>query len=210
MTTSVSNGVEKLVWIMLCLLPLYSVGRALWLSRKIGAKPTETYESESKTEKRADRAREIILALFVLFMIGLLTLTFENGINIWQQGNIFRRAKERLQSGIGINFVPFHTIRSFIKYSSGPGGVMINIVGNIVMFLPWGLGLPLLWKRYRSVLRLALMSLALPVCIEFVQLFIGRSVDIDDIILNFLGAMLGGLAYLALSKLFPVIDGLGK
>lgn len=87
---------------------------------------------------------------------------------------------------------------------------MINIVGNIVMFLPWGLGLPLLWKKYRSFIQLALMSLALPVCIEFVQLFIGRSVDIDDVILNFTGAMLGGLVYLILSKLFPRLGSLGR
>lgn len=195
MTTTVSSGVAKLVWIMLCFLPLYSVGRVSWLDQKTGDK---------------NRAREIILALFVLFMIGLLALTFENGIDILQQKNIFLRAKERLQSGVGINFVPFHTIRAFIKYSPGWRGIMINIVGNIVMFLPWGLGLPLLWKKYQSILYLAFMSLALPVCIEFVQLFIGRSVDVDDVILNFAGGMLGGLIYLVLSKLFPSIGRLGK
>lgn len=210
MTTTVSSGVAKLVWIMLCFLPLYSVGRVSWLDQRTGAEPTETYRSEKLSEKRMNRAREMILALFVLFMIGLLALTFENGIDILQQKNIFRLAKERLQSGIGINFVPFHTIRAFIKYSSGLGGIMINIVGNIVMFLPWGLGLPLLWKKYQSFLHLAFMSLMLPICIEFVQLFIGRSVDVDDVILNFAGGMLGGLIYLVLSKLFPRIGRLGK
>ena len=150
MTMTVSSGVAKLVWIMLCFLPIYSVGRVSWLDQKTDDK---------------NRAREIILALFVLFMIGLLALTFENGIDIWQRKNIFRQAKERLQSGVGINFIPFHTIRAFIKYSPGWRGIMINIVGNIVMFLPWGLGLPLLWKKYQYFLHLAFMSLALPVCI---------------------------------------------
>lgn len=210
MTTTVSSGVAKLVWIMLCFLPLYSVGRVSWLDRRTGAEPTETYRSGKISEKRINRAREIILALFVLFMTGLLALTFENGTDILRQQSIFRQAKERLQSGIGINFAPFHTIRAFIKYSPGWRGIMINIVGNIVMFLPWGLGLPLLWKKYQSFLHLAFMSLALPVCIEFVQLFIGRSVDIDDVILNFVGGMLGGLIYLVLSKLFPGIGRLGK
>ncbi|MCM1090376.1 MAG: VanZ family protein [Butyrivibrio sp.] len=210
MTTSVSGGVGKLVWIMLCLLPLYSVGRVLWLDRRSNPEPTETDKLEKISEKRMDRARELLLALFVLFMLGLLTLTFENGMDIGQHGNLIRRAKERLQSGLGINFIPFHTIRAFIKYSSGWGGVMINIVGNIVMFLPWGLGLPLFWKKYRSFMQLALMSLMLPVCIEFVQLFIGRSVDIDDVILNFTGAMLGGLVYMILSKLFPRLGSLGR
>ncbi len=197
MTTTVSEGIVKLSGLMICFLPLYSVGRVLWLKR-------------STAEGYVCRAREIILALFVLFMCGLLILTFESQGVVWLDANIFRRAGERLSTGLGVNFVPFRTIRNYLKYSPDFGGIVVNIIGNIVMFLPWGMGLCLLWKKNQSFLKLTYMSLVLPVFIEFVQLFIGRSVDVDDVILNFTGGMLGGLSYLVLVKLFPGLKKLAR
>ena len=97
-----------------------------------------------------------------------------------------------------------------MKYAPTSDWLRVNIVGNIVMFIPWGFGLPLLWKEYRSFFKLTFLSLFLPVCIEFFQLFVGRTVDIDDIILNFAGGMLGGLLYLMLRLVFPKIGKLAR
>ena len=148
----------------------------------------------------------VSFGLFVVFMFGLLFLTFEdNGIS-WMKSETPGKAWERLRTGVGVNFVPFKTIRSYLKYSSGSENTMVNIAGNIFMFVPWGLGLPLLWRKCRSVWKVMLASVMLPIFIEFCQLFIGRSVDIDDVILNFVGGMLGGLLYFLLSRCFPFID----
>ncbi len=190
-----------MLWLMICFLPFYSIGRILWRRKQkaVGAK-----------EQHSGRMREIALALFALFMFGLLVLTFENNGFTWLKGNILLRAQRRLKSRAGVNFVPFHTIRRYLKYSSSWENITVNIAGNIVMFLPWGMGLPLLWKKNQKILKVTFMSVLLPVVIEFLQLFIGRSVDIDDVILNFTGGMLGGLLYLVLVKIFPGLRKLAR
>ena len=73
--------------------------------------------------------------------------------------------------------------------------------------MPWGFGLTLLWKRKQKILSIALHSLALPVFIETCQLFIGRSVDVDDVILNFVGGCLGAALYFGVRRVAP---GVGK
>lgn len=176
---------------MAAFLPLYCIARVLWVKKR---------------KAKRSLARELVMGLFVVFMFGLLFLTFEdNGIS-WMKADTPGKAWERLQSGVGVNFVPFKTIRSYLKHSSGMDHSMVNILGNILMFVPWGLGLPLLWRKFQSVFKLTFASLTFPIFIEFVQLFIGRSVDIDDVILNFAGGVLGGLIYLVLRKLFPKVD----
>lgn len=70
----------------------------------------------------------------------------------------------------------------------------------------WGFGLPLLWKRHQRVGAVVLCSLLLPVFIETSQLFIGRQVDVDDLILNFLGGCLGAGIYAALKKACPRVQ----
>ena len=60
-----------------------------------------------------------------------------------------------------------------------------------MLFAPWGFSLPMLWKKFHRLLPVAGMCLGLTCFIEFIQLFIGRTVDVDDLILNFLGSMCG-------------------
>lgn len=190
-----SGYIFSLFCIMAAFLPIYIIARVLWVGKR--------------NEQRSP-ARELVMGLFVVFMFGLLFLTFDdNGIS-WMKAETPQKAMERLRQGIGVNFVPFRTIRSYLKYSSGSDNAMVNIAGNVLMFVPWGLGLPLLWRKCRSALKVMFASVMLPVFIEFCQLFIGRSVDIDDVILNFAGGVLGGLLYLILRKVFPKLDKLAQ
>lgn len=190
-----SGYISSLICIMAAFLPVYIIARVVWVGKR----------SETRS-----LARELVLGLFVVFMFGLLFLTFEdNGIS-WMKAETPGKAWDRLRYGIGVNFVPFKTIRSYLKYSAGSDYAIVNIAGNVLMFMPWGMGLPLLWRKLRSPWKVMLASVALPVFVEFCQLFIGRSVDIDDVILNFAGGVLGGLVYFVLSKVFPKIDKVAK
>jgi glycopeptide antibiotics resistance protein len=75
-----------------------------------------------------------------------------------------------------------------------------NTLGNIVLFLPLGSLLPLTFVRFRSLKQLLAVAVCLSLSIETIQFFsrfIGslRAVDIDDVLLNTLGACLGFAIY---------------
>lgn len=148
-------------------------------------------------------AREWALGAFVLYTAALLVLALEGEYGIPAQ--MADRAVSRIKTGEGVNLVPFRTVFSFAEhFDADLFGV--NIVGNIVMFMPWGFGLVLLWKKNRRPWMVPAFSLGLTLFIETCQLFIGRSVDVDDLILNFAGSCLGAGLYFLLRKKWPGID----
>lgn len=149
--------------------------------------------------------REAALAVFVLFMVGLLVLTV--GPPYRQIYGGLGGTVSRIRRGEGVNLVPFRSIIGYFEHYVR-GYFEVNFIGNIFMFIPWGFGLVLLWKRQQRVSSIILCSLGLTLFIETVQLFIGRSVDVDDVILNFLGSCLGAGLYFGLRKLFPKIGNL--
>lgn len=146
---------------------------------------------------REKSARAWAETAFAVFMGGLLTLTFQGRYQ--SPGAMAEDAVRRIYSGEGINLIPFRTIAGFFEHC--PADIfLVNIVGNIVLFIPWGFGLPLLWKIQQKAFRMARNALILPFFIESCQLFIGRSVDVDDLILNFAGGCMGAALYVVLSK----------
>ena len=148
--------------------------------------------------ERGER-REWLLMLFWLVTFALLALALEGS---WRApGEMLADAHRRLLTGDGINMIPMRTISGFFT-DLEPDRFLVNIVGNIVMFMPWGFGLVLLWEGNRRPLRVAGLSLAITLFIEVCQLFIGRAVDIDDIILNFLGSILGAAVWLLAHRIY--------
>ena len=92
------------------------------------------------------------------------------------------------------NLVPFRTIAEYFGVLRG-GSVtlfLVNFAGNILVFVPLGLLPPLLWRRCRGAWGAALTALC-SLFVELCQIFTGRSVDVDDLILNTLGGLLGWL-----------------
>lgn len=74
------------------------------------------------------------------------------------------------------------------------------------MFMPIGFFSPLLWTKLNSLKKVTLFGFGISFIIEFTQLFLSRATDIDDLILNTIGAMLGYLVLLAFKKLIPAVD----
>lgn len=90
-----------------------------------------------------------------------------------------------------VNLIPFRSILQLIG-ETAPTTAMENIGGNILMFVPAGLLLPLLFTRLRSLGALALRAAVISAVIELTQVFTrARAIDVDDVILNVLGAMIG-------------------
>ena len=99
------------------------------------------------------------------------------------------------------NLVPFHTLAIYFR-NFGSGFWMRNLFGNVFLLLPLGLlgpiALPVL-RRWWLILPLALLISA---SIELAQYWIpDRSADIDDVIVNVAGALLGYLV-LTVGRLF--------
>ncbi len=99
-----------------------------------------------------------------------------------------------------LELIPFETIWRFTAINNFYA-FFVQIIGNIVMTIPFGFLMPVIAKN-RSKRFYILHCLALPLIIEFSQFFIGflfqtfyRTADIDDVILNFCGAMIGLLIF---------------
>lgn len=101
------------------------------------------------------------------------------------------------------NYVPF---KEMFRYEFGTRLFYKNIIGNILLFLPFGLFVSSYIKRIklRTILILTLIS---SLSIEFTQMMIGRVFDIDDIILNVVGGILGFLLYKLLHSISKRIPG---
>lgn len=97
-------------------------------------------------------------------------------------------------------FTPFQEILR--AFRTGGPWLLFMLLGNIGMFLPIGFSAALLWRKPRWWKSMSAGFLC-SVLIEFVQFFIGRSTDIDDVILNTTGALLGYGLFLLFRAVFP-------
>lgn len=94
------------------------------------------------------------------------------------------------------NFIPF---KEMFRYEFGTSMFFRNVVGNMIMFMPYGFFVSYFLKLSHKS-SIFFLSLLTSFTIEFTQLQIGRVFDIDDIMLNVIGAMIGYFGYWMLSK----------
>ncbi len=93
------------------------------------------------------------------------------------------------------NFTLFKTIRMYIDYSYMLNSFE-NLVGNIVVFIPFGFLLPYVHERGKNFFVMLLHAFLFVLGIEVFQLFSAfGAFDVDDILLNCFGAVLGFMAY---------------
>lgn len=110
---------------------------------------------------------------------------FTPGIPYWEQ--VSRQ----------LNLVPFRTLRLFAGLlDSGVRShirmAVINLGGNVIMFIPLGFLLPRVFPKLASLPKVLLTTAALITAVEILQLFtLVGSCDIDDLILNLLGSAIG-------------------
>lgn len=96
------------------------------------------------------------------------------------------------------NLVPFKEIGRFIRYRENLGMkvVVLNIAGNVMAFIPFGAFSPMFSKRCRRLFYALLYSFELTLLVELLQLiFKVGSFDVDDLLLNTLGGVIGFLIY---------------
>ena len=91
-----------------------------------------------------------------------------------------------------VHLIPFRSMAEMIANAEGPGVLLRNIGLNILLYVPFGFlfGARRTIRR-RVILKATLSGLLLSVGVEAVQYFLDRTTDVDDVILNTLGAMIG-------------------
>lgn len=181
---AISNYIVNMIPYMIIAVPIYLIVRFLMLR---------------KSSRKFNLYHEIALLIFVIFVVGLASQTVIPKIELGINGNI-----NILKNGThGINLLPlkvlFETYREvFINLNINY--FIINFLGNIIMFMPIGFFIPLLWEIPDK--KIIIVGFLFSLFIEVCQLFLNRGTDVDDLILNTLGTILGLLVYKFLYKKF--------
>lgn len=132
--------------------------------------------------------RAISWLLFILYLIGISYFMFFSE----------RFGRTGSTEEYHYNLVLFREIRRFITYRKEIGfeGFIVNIFGNVLAFAPYGFCLPMLSNKDNRLFRVLIATFCFSLLIECIQLFykIG-CFDVDDLLLNTLGGVLGFFAY---------------
>lgn len=127
--------------------------------------------------------------LFVLYVLLLIYFLFFSE----EYGRV--AAEERVYR---YNLSPFIEIRRFWIYREQLGvfAVVTNLLGNVIGFIPYGFILPVIARKCRSGFFIILSGFGISLLVETIQLITKVGCfDVDDLILNTLGAALGYLAF---------------
>ena len=96
-----------------------------------------------------------------------------------------------------INLIPFVNLLDYDVKKE----LLLNLIGNVSMFIPSGIILPILFKRLDSFRKVLAAGAVISLCIEIIQLpFYTRASDVDDLILNMLGVAIGYGIFTLLGK----------
>ncbi len=143
-----------------------------------------------KNKEKVVLYKELLMFSFIIYTLCLFQIvTFQDDVR-WSTNN----------------FVPF---REILRYNMSSRLFFRNVIGNMVLFLPYGFFVSFYLKNDKSKLVL-LLTLITSFSIEIVQLIIGRVFDIDDIILNLLGGYFGFLIYFYLKRIWDKLPNILK
>ena len=90
-------------------------------------------------------------------------------------------------------FAPYFNFELFIDIFACPMQYLLNFF----LFVPMGFLVPLLWKQYRTENHVLLFGFGTSFAIEVLQMFCGRTSDVDDLLMNTLGTLFGYWMFLA-------------
>jgi len=135
------------------------------------------------------RRKAFLLILFALYIAGVFYFTGSG--TIWD--GLFKNFDIRYEY---INFIPFSNNIDTIGY-----------LLNIVLLIPFGFLVPLIWKKLNKPSVVVGFGFLFSLLIESSQLLNNRSSDIDDLILNTLGTVIGFVIFRLFDKVFKFDDG---
>ncbi len=148
-------------------------------------------------QRSIDRKREAVLILMYIYLAVIIRFVFfsRNLVDghipplVFDAGSVFP---------LRINLEPLVQYSHYVYIRD----IIWNVAGNILMFIPGGIILPVVYRQLDSFWKVTAAGVIISLCIEILQLpFPCRASDIDDLILNTLGVMIGYGIYKALRRL---------
>lgn len=148
--------------------------------------------------------KDIATGLFIAYCFGLASQTIIPHFNFGISSSTGKPFLDVFitNDNSSINLIPFKTIfeqivgRNEVVSQIDIADVSIlNLLSNIFLFLPIGFFVPLINERYISLKKIILIGVSTSCVVEVIQLFIGRSCDIDDVILNTCGVVIGFIIF---------------
>lgn len=122
-----------------------------------------------KYKKKIEFNKEFALVLFIIYLL-ILFFIVTYPVNEYGYNN-------------------YNLFRELLRYKIGSNGFINNIIGNILLFIPFGMFLRYYFKL--KIISLIFITILYSLSIEVTQILINRVFDIDDIILNLIGAIIG-------------------
>lgn len=148
--------------------------------------------------------REAFLALFWMFCGGMAMITVTPRWTVWAfvdlvHGRRWNGAGYPFFEPGNVNLIPFDTF-------AADGYSLYILAGNLLMFFPFGLLATLLYRTF-SWRRALLTGFLITLFIECCQLFVGRTFELDDLMLNTFGVLCGFWTALIFRRIFPRFAG---
>ncbi len=178
-------GVQLLLWGILKAIPILIAGDLLFI----------------KIVKGRNIKNEVEYKIFTYGICLSVVLIWSLTIN-----GLFKSIKtcELLE---GINVIPVYGSIQSIRLALDLNlKDIINLFGNIGIFVPFGFFLSYFIKCKRKLIKFSLYAISFSTSIEIVQLIFGRCFDIDDIMLNTLGALLGYYIFAFINEVIHSFD----
>lgn len=151
-------------------------------------------------QQKYNLVKEVPIVLLVAYCAGLFSMT----IPVY---SIVRHINGTIDGVFrSVNLIPIRTISGYIRQSNSMAGISLtNLLGNVLLFIPMGILLPIVFRRCNLLFKSVIIGTIISVLIETAQFFLGRSADIDDVILNAFGTALGFAVYYTAKKLIKSI-----
>ena len=124
--------------------------------------------------------KEILMLGFIMYVIALFEVVTFQDVS-WSSSN----------------FIPF---KEMLRYEFGTKLFFKNVVGNMIMFIPFGF-FTSYFLKLKKIYSVFILTLLTSITIETTQLLIGRVFDIDDIFLNIIGGLFGYFVFRIIYKI---------
>lgn len=135
-----------------------------------------------KNKVKINLYHELLMLLFIIYILSMFQIVTSQDVS----------------GEHGINVTLF---RELTRYKLGSRLFYRNIIGNIVLFAPFGY-FSTAYLKLNKKREILLLTFIISLVIEFIQLNIGRAFDVDDIILNLVGGLIGYFIYHIMEKIF--------